>query len=388
MTRSLLYIFLTFHFICCHSMEMKIGLLRNIQLKAVKITSLDHYFITASNSDLKKELGNKASLHIKSNHNKVQILYNDKLLGEFDTIYVNKRTKDTCVFTLTAKNPSFRKRSYYGEMEIFSKKGRLTLVNNVDLEKYLVGVLESEVGLHQTKDFYKVHSIISRTYALKNQYKFIHEGFNLTDLVNCQVYKGKMYKSQNIIDAVKETRNLILVDENMDYITAAYFSNSGGQTNNVEDVWLKALPYLRSIHDPYSVHGYNYEWEKTISKKSWLNYLHTKFQFPIDNAVAINSACNFKQEIRHKYLIDWMYRIPLTQIRKDWKLKSTYFSIFDNGNGELTIKGKGFGHGVGLSQEGAMKMIDLGYDFLDVLRFYYTDVHLIDRRMRDFYLID
>lgn len=369
-------------------MELKIGLLRNIQLKSVKITTLDHYFITASNSDLKKELGSKASLNIKSNHNKVQILFNDQLLGEFDTIYVNKRTKDTCIFTLTGKNPSFRKRSYYGEMEIFSNKGKLTLVNNVDLEKYLVGVLESEVGLHQTKDFYKVHSIISRTYALKNQYKFIHEGFNLTDLVNCQVYKGKMYKSQNIIDAVKETRNLILVDENMDYITAAYFSNSGGQTNNVEDVWLKALPYLRSIHDPYSVHGYNYEWEKTISKKSWLNYLHTKFQFPIDNALAINSACNFKQEIRHKYLIDWMYRIPLTEIRKDWKLKSTYFSIFDNGNGEITLKGKGFGHGVGLSQEGAMKMIDLGYDFLDVLRFYYTDVHLIDRRMRDFYLID
>ena len=52
-------------------------------------------------------------------------------------------------------------------LKLFFKKGKLTLVNNVDLEKYLIGVLESEVGLHQTKDFYKVHSIISRTYALK-----------------------------------------------------------------------------------------------------------------------------------------------------------------------------------------------------------------------------
>ena len=81
-------------------MELKIGLLRNIQLKSVKITTLDHYFITASNSNLKKELGSKASLNIKSNHNKVQILFNDQLLGEFDTIYVNKRTKDTCIFCL------------------------------------------------------------------------------------------------------------------------------------------------------------------------------------------------------------------------------------------------------------------------------------------------
>ena len=66
---------------------------------------------------------------------------------------------------------------------------------------------------------------------------------------------------------LKKTRNLILVDENMDYITAAYFSNSGGQTNNVEDVWIKALPYLRSIHDPYSMDGQNYVWEKKSIKK-------------------------------------------------------------------------------------------------------------------------
>ena len=68
-------------------------------------------------------------------------------------------------------------------------------------------------------------------------------------------YKGRMYKGKISLDAVKETRNLILVDENMDYITAAYFPNSGGQTNNVEDVWLKALPYLEvfMIHIQFMV---------------------------------------------------------------------------------------------------------------------------------------
>ena len=96
---------------------------------------------------------------------------------------------------------------------------------------------------------------------------------------------------------------------------------------------------------------------------------------------------NFKQKIRHKFLVDWVYQIPLTEIRKDWKLKSTYFSIYDTGE-FLFFKGKGFGHGVGLSQEGAMKMIDLGYDFLEVLRFYYTDVHLINIKMKEFYTID
>ena len=196
-----------------------------------------------------------------------------------------------------------------------------------------------------------------------------------------------MYKDPTIINAIRATESLILVDENMDYITASYFSNSGGQTNNVEDVWTKALPYLRSIHDPYSMGGVNYIWEKKILKSKWLNYLKNNFQYPVDNVEALNAALNFKQEIRHKYLVDWVYQIPLTQVRKDWNLKSTYFSIFDNGD-YLSFKGKGFGHGVGLSQEGAMRMIELGYDFLEVLRFYYTDVHLIDMKRRDFYIID
>ncbi|MDA8670073.1 SpoIID/LytB domain-containing protein, partial [Flavobacteriales bacterium] len=305
----------------------------------------------------------------------------------FDTLKLSNIESDTGVFSVSSIIPSLKSRFYYDDLLIFPNKKSLTIVNVVDFEKYIVGVLESEVGEGKSKDFYKVHAIISRTYALKNQYKFIHEGFYLTDLVNCQVYKGNMYKDSNIINAVQETENLILVDENMEYIIASYFSNSGGQTNNVEDVWSKALPYLRSIHDPYSMGGTNYDWEKTISKSKWLQYLKKKYQYPINDVEAKNAALNFKQKIRHKFLVDWVYQIPLTEIRKDWKLKSTYFSIFDNGE-TLTFKGKGFGHGVGLSQEGAMRMIEIGYDFLEVLRFYYTDVHLIDMKMREFYIID
>tara|TARA_B100001093_G_C26849595_1_gene1024481 strand:- start:108 stop:1178 length:1071 start_codon:yes stop_codon:yes gene_type:complete len=333
------------------------------------------------------EIKSKDEVKITVINDKVQLKFKDKVVGTYDTLKLLKIKEDTSIFSVRGINPGLKQRSYYDELIVFANKNHLTLINQVDLENYIIGVLESEVGLNRTKDFYKVHAVISRTYALKNQYKFIHEGFQLTDLVNCQVYKGNLYQNKRIIDAVKETKNLILVDENMDYITAAYFSNSGGQTNNVEDVWLKALPYLRSIYDPYSLDGYNYEWEKTIKKKSWLNYLLKNYQFPINDSIALNGACNFKQKIRHKYLIDWMYQIPLTEIRNDWKLKSTFFSIFDKGE-YLQFKGKGFGHGVGLSQEGAMKMIDLGYDFLDVLRFYYTDVHLIDMRMRDFYILD
>lgn len=371
----------------CFGIEFKIGVLRNVKMKGFSLKTVNKPYKILGGMKPLMEMKINDEVEITLINNKVQLKSNNKIVGNYDTLKFLKLNDDTSIFSVRGINPGLKQRSYYDELIVFASKNYLTLVNQVDFENYIIGVLESEVGLNRTKDFYKVHAVISRTYALKNQYKFIHEGFQLTDLVNCQVYKGNMYQNKRIIEAVKETRNLILVDENMDYITAAYFSNSGGQTNNVEDVWLKALPYLRSIYDPYSLGGYNYEWEKTIKKKSWLNYLVKNYQFPINDSVALNAACNFKQKIRHKYLIDWVYQIPLTDIRNDWKLKSTYFSIFDNGE-SLVFKGKGFGHGVGLSQEGAMKMIDLGYGFLDVLRFYYTDVHLIDMRMRDFYILD
>lgn len=383
---TLTFIFLS-AFFTGFSLDFKIGILRNVNINSVGVSLTNSSYKLLGGMDEIMNLNENDEIKVSIHNNRLKLKFKEKTIGYYDTLKLFKLKKDTSVFSVRGISPGFKTRSYYDELLIFPQKNHITLVNLINFENYIIGVLESEVGRNRTKDFYKVHAIISRTYALKNQYKFIHEGFYLTDLVNCQVYKGNMYHDKNIIEAVRETKNLILVDENMDYITAAYFSNSGGQTNNVEDVWIKALPYLRSIYDPYSLGGSNYTWEKSINKNQWLSYLKSKFSFPIDDPVAKNSACNFKQEIRHKYLIDWVYQIPLTNIREDWKLKSTYFSIYDKGD-QLVFKGKGFGHGVGLSQEGAMKMIDLGFGFLDVLRFYYTDVHLIDMRMRDFYTID
>lgn len=371
-----------------NAIDFKIGILRNASLKKLSVTvNKTNYSLKSADNSLTEIIGPNNLITVNYRSGKISLYIDSKYIGIYDTLKLVNLEKDTGVFEIKSISPDLKSRYYYDDLIIYPQSNSITIVNKIDFEKYIIGVLESEVGLGKSEDFYKVHAIISRTYALKNQYKFIHEGFYLTDLVNCQVYKGNMYKDLTIIDAVKATESLILVDENMDFITASYFSNSGGQTNNVEDVWTKALPYLRSIHDPYSLGGINYDWEKKISKNKWLSYLKKKYQYPVNDTESLNAALNFKQDIRHKYLIDWVYQIPLTEVRKDWKLKSTYFSIYDEGE-FLSFKGKGFGHGVGLSQEGAMRMIELGYDFLEVLRFYYTDVHLIDMKKRNFYIID
>ena len=76
--------------------------------------------------------------------------------------------------------------------------------------------------------------------------------------------------------------------------------------------------------------------------------------------------------------------IPLKIVRSDWKLKSTFFEAIPNGE-YVYLSGRGFGHGTGLCQEGAMKMASSGFSYPDILHFYYKDVHLINMSALHFF---
>ena len=89
-------------------------------------------------------------------------------------------------------------------------------------------------------------------------------------------------------------------------------------------------------------------------------------------------------ECNPMYCHDTSLHIPRRAMRTDLKLRSTQFQI-EATSTEVVFKGRGFGHGVGLCQEGAMRMSQLGYTYKDIIHFYYTDVHLIQRRMLWFF---
>ncbi len=366
---------------------LTVGIYRNIKIrKAVFSYENSDYQLVANDTIPVRLVKKEDKIAIIRVGNQVRILQNDVQIGTYDKIHFY-RTKDQGYFRIQTTSPSTKRRIYYGSLEIKVFNDVFTFINHVPIEEYLIGVLESESGNYQSKEYYKVQAIISRTYALKHKNKFLHEGFMLTDLVNCQVYFGKFYQNPKMKEAVKETEGLVLVDEDMRYITAAFYSNSGGQTENSENVWNKPVSYLRSKKDPFSVGKNNYRWSKTVSKSKWLNYLRDKYDYPIQDSTARKKVVNFSQKNRKKYLAGWESHILLTDIRKDWRLKSTYFSIIDKGE-NLLFRGNGFGHGVGLSQEGAMNMVDLGYSYTDVLNFYYTDVFLINDQRRLYYLLD
>lgn len=273
-------------------------------------------------------------------------------------------------------------RNYEENLIAFAYKGRLQLVNEIELENYAAGVIEAESGKGQELEYYKVQSVISRTYALNNLVRHQQEGFQLCDATHCQVYHGRPLSEPYAALAAAATKDIVIVDADIRLITAAFHSNCGGKTVNAQDVWSKPLSYCVSKPDTFCLDMPHSSWEKTITAERWNNYLVSKrFDYTITN-MGLNSPETIRD--RQFYVVDSTLRIPTRVMRADLKLRSTHFNLTRNGDDILFI-GQGFGHGVGLCQEGAMKMALLDYCYEDIIHFYYKDVHLLPRYMMWFF---
>ncbi len=137
-------------------------------------------------------------------------------------------------------------KSYRGKIEVFvNSTGRLTVVNVVPLEEYLLGVVPSELSLPQL-EAQKAQAIAARTYAVANINGFASRGFDMLPTVSSQVYKGVSIETKMGTQAVKETRGMIAT-YNGKPIMAYYTSTCGGRTENSENVFDHAEPYLRGV---------------------------------------------------------------------------------------------------------------------------------------------
>lgn len=306
----------------------------------------------------------------------------ENLIGKFKRIKISS-ADDKKSFRMKLISPDRKPRFYEENLIIDVENGTLKCLNEITLDNYIAGVVQAESGRRSYAEFYKVQAILARTFALSHLQKHAPEGFSLCDFTHCQAYFGKTTELE-IMKAVNDTRDVVVVDENLNLIDAAFHSNSGGQTVNSEDVWGSRLPYLRSVNDSFSVKMPNARWERKIAKEDWLEYLKIKHNFPIQDSNARWAAINFKQEVRKPHLEVNNIKVPLKNVRTDFQLKSTFFSIIPQGD-TLLFKGRGFGHGVGMCQEGAMRMAKLGYKYQDVINFYYKNTQLIDLHKLNFF---
>lgn len=325
------------------------------------------YALLDANGNKLRDLNIGSSVFVEKKYNNFSVeIKNDT------TFFSNKISlKGSGFLNLLQIKYSNSTRLYDDNLIVSVKNNFLQLINDVELEHYVAGVVQTESGIAKNVEFYKVQAIAARTFALKNINKHAGEDYQLCDQTCCQVYKGRC-ASSDIMIATSKTAGEVLTDSLGEIIMSVFHSNSGGQTCNSEDVWGRALPYLRSVKDTFSIAQPSYYWQKKISRKDWLDFLKNKYNYPIEDANSVKKVVNFNQYSRRAYLVD---NIDLRSIREHFKLRSTFFSVSEDGD-NVKLTGYGFGHGVGLSQEGAINMARLGYNYVQILKFYYLGVQI------------
>jgi stage II sporulation protein D len=260
---------------------------------------------------------------------------------------------------------------YRGRVRLVRQGKGITAINYVDMEDYLYSVVGGEAFPSWPLEALKAQAVAARTYAL---YKRNTSGNNIYDLdttTKTQVYEGLKSEYTTTHEAVKATTGQVMT-YNGKIILAVFHSSSGGHTENVEDVWTSPLPYLRGVVD-YDHNSPVFQWNKTIS--------------PSQLSQAVGGVGKIKSVIPEKTTPQGRIvtmkivgdrgtkRVEGTNLRKSLDLRSTLFRISLN-QGNLQITGRGFGHGLGLSQWGSQYLAENGISYQQILAHYYQNAKL------------
>jgi stage II sporulation protein D len=286
-------------------------------------------------------------------------------------VFLGKTGND--FFSLRINDGTPLKQFYSGDLQCFPDLGTLVMINNCTVESYIAGVVKAEGGSGRNKQYIKTQAILARTYMYRYFNRHLSDRYNLCDNTHCQAFKG-LSKDSVINRAALETRGLVVLDRDSMLIMSAFHSNCGGETSSSEDVWLTSQPYLKRVVDPYCITSHNATWEKHLSLKTWTDLMKKSgYEAKTDNPPAFT----FIQKKRQDYYRTGSFMVPLVTLRTQLNLRSTFFSVFANGD-TIILKGRGYGHGVGLCQEGAMTMADEGDNYRQIIEFYYSDVIISD----------
>lgn len=292
--------------------------------------------------------------------------------------------------------------------------GNYTLVNKVDIETYLRGVVPHEIGPNAPLAAAQAQTIIARTYALRNTRRFEADNYELCATVHCQVYYGLSGTSKTADQAIASTKGLVLTYEN-ELVDALYSSTTGGITSNFSDIWDgENRPYLKSVIDsPQQIwnlnqktledeanfrkflalnKGFNetgrslFRWQRQSTladlTKDLQRYLE-RIKHPLADIKAIESMKITERSPSGRILkLDVTTDLGVITLEKNEVRSaftppvSTFFYLEPvyNANKKITAYkfiGGGFGHGVGLSQFGSYNLARIGWNAEKILQFYY-----------------
>ena len=304
-----------------HADRVKVRLFSNNSIDQINISfDLGTYNLYSNDTSIiEAEMGAGRSVELTPTAGKVHVTIDGYDYGTHSNIsFIANDT--ACILCLNPRK--LKHRTYEGNLLVsVNRNGKLLLINDVEFETYIAGVVQSEI-YGDKSDIFRVQAIISRTWALKNIRKHASEGYNFCDQVHCQAYLNRCVRP-DIMLGTMQSSGMTIVDENGQLIETPFHANSGGETANSEDVWRSAVPYLRSVPDTFSYHMKQSEWVKVLTEDKWLNYFSSKHKIDTKNDSIRNELLSFSQSTRKKRICG----IPLTRIRNDFQLRSTFFSV-------------------------------------------------------------
>ena len=262
-------------------------------------------------------------------------------------------------------------RWYRGKTRLIRQTDRITAINHVDLEQYLYSVVGAEAVSTWPIEALKAQAVAARSYALYKRNTGTNSFYDVDTTVGTQVYKGLDSEYTTTHEAVDGTLGQIMTYNN-EVILAAFHSSSGGHTENVEDVWSSPLPYLRAVID-YDHQSPVFEWQQVIPV--------TEIQNLVAGIGIIKGLKPVQMTPRGRIVTMEVLgdrgttTVSGKKLRQALKLRSTLFRVSTEGN-NLRIKGRGFGHGLGLSQWGAYYLAKQGVNYHQILAHYYQSANL------------
>jgi stage II sporulation protein D len=266
-------------------------------------------------------------------------------------------------------------------------------VVTVPLEDYVLGVLSVEAAVEDELEALKAQAIVSRTYALKNLGRHASEGFDLCSNTHCQQYVGDDSRvSEKIRRAVADTAGEVLRDAKGQTAEAYFHAACGGHTANFESLWGTPGPsYLRGVRDDSCAAMPNHDWTDEIPAAQLVKALAsdplTDAGRKIDNVVVTKRDATGRAEIisiegeRRRQVRGWNFKLIVGRALGWNVLKSSRFSVSRRG-ATFIFRGSGFGHGLGLCQNGAHVMARRGARSGQILDKYFPGARISGEQSR------
>ena len=278
---------------------------------------------------------------------------------------------------------TYDNKSYRGALRLVPRKDSLQLISRVPVEEYLRGVVPEEMPAEWNAEALKAQAVAARTYALRQRKRHAKEGFDVCSTTHCQQYGGLAVERATADQAVKDTYGEVLENQGA-LVEALFHTDSGGMTENSEDVWGSRIDCLRAVKE---VRTETYPWEKNITAQQFSELLRKRGKNIGElkkielSPIKIGKASKDRTvsgRVKTVTFVGKSGKASMTgnDLRSMLGLKSTLFSMSLNRN-VVFIKGYGWGHGLGMSQYGAKAYADSEHwDYKKILQHYYHGVEL------------